>query len=47
MVNNVQYGQQMVNNEQKTTDLISLKGKKKKIYQPASLKNALHIHWHA
>ena len=47
MFNNGQYGQQMVNNEQKTTDLISLKGKKKKIYQPASLKNALNIHRHA
>ena len=47
MVNNGQYGQQMVNNEQKTTDLISLKGKKKKNYQPASLKNALNIHRHA
>ena len=47
MVNNGQYGQQMVNKEQKTADLISLKGKKTKIYQPASLKNALNIHRHA
>ena len=46
MFNNGQYGQQMVNNEPKTTDLISLKGKNKKTCQPA-LKNASNIHRHA